>query len=199
MAFNDFSFPKVLADLDLKMIDGDLISTIPPVNVKPEYSNLLTSGVQLADANTTEKARSEFVISLVLLALKQSLGQKVAVFSGTAFEGDASRGLSGICDFILARSPSQLVLGAPIVTIVEAKNLDLVSGYAQCIAAMVAAQLLNQREGRTVSAIYGASTTGSEWRFFRLVGSTITADNVVVPISQIERILGILSQFALGP
>ena len=101
-------------------------------------------------------------------------------------------------DFILARSASQLVLGAPIVTIVEAKNLDLVSGYAQCIAAMVAAKLLNEREMRTVSAIYGASTTGGEWRFLQLVGSTITADHAVVPISQIDRILGILAQFALS-
>jgi len=198
MALNEFAFPKILTDLDLKMVDGDLVSAIPPVDVSPDFRKLLTSGVQLAVAINTEKARSEFVISLVLLELKQLLGSKVNVFSGTALDGDASRGLSGICDFILARSTSQLVLGAPIVTIIEAKNFDLVSGYAQCISAMMAAKLLNEREGRTVSAIYGASTTGSEWRFLRLIDSTITADNVVVPISQIDRILGILSQFALS-
>ena len=61
------------------------------------------------------------------------------------FDVDASRGLNGYCDFILTRSPLQSVLTAPVVAIAEAKNDNLRTGLAQCIAAMVAAREFDAR------------------------------------------------------
>ena len=67
-------------------------------------------------------------------------------------DGDAARGLNGVCDFILTKSPLQHVLTAPFVTIIEAKNDNLRNGLGQCIASMVAAQLLNQAASTPIEA-----------------------------------------------
>lgn len=89
---------------------------------------------------------------------------------------DKSRGLNGRCDFIISHYPELLSINAPVVTIVEAKNDNIKSGMAQCIAEMIAAQVLNQNSGpknREIPCIYGSVTTGSIWKFLRLEATTV--------------------------
>ncbi len=148
MAFGDFTFPQVLHDLGLSMIEADLFPNVEPVAIRPEFHSHLDFGTKLALAINTEKARSEFIIAPVLLELKRLVGDRLGIFSGVPLEGDAARGLNGICDFLLTMSGRQLVLERPLVAIVEAKNDNVFSGLGQCIAAMFAAHLVNEREGR---------------------------------------------------
>jgi hypothetical protein len=192
MAFQNFSFPQVIHDLGLTLTDADLFSQIPPVPVRPEFLAQVIEGANLASAINTEKARSEFVIAPVLLELRRQHQGHLGLFSGTELEADASRGLNGVCDFIITRSPLQHVLTAPLITIVEAKNDNLRSGLGQCIAAMCAAQMLNQAAAAAIPAIYGAVTTGGAWKFARLQGNETTLDLVEYHIESLEKILGIL-------
>ncbi len=148
MAFGDFSFPQVLHDLGLTVIEADLFPNVEPITIRPEFQSHLDFGTKLALAINTEKARSEFIIAPVLMELKRLVGERLGIFSGVPLEGDAARGLNGICDFLLTMSGRQLVLERPLVAIVEAKNDNVFSGLGQCIAAMFAAQLVNEREGR---------------------------------------------------
>ena len=76
--------------------------------------------------------------------------------------------------------------------IVEAKREDIIGGLGQCIAAMVAAQLFNQRAGTEVELIYGAVTTGTNWKFLTLADAIVSVDRVEYYINQIDKILGIL-------
>lgn len=46
----------------------------------------------------------------------------MSLFSGREFNVDAARGLSGYCDFLISRSPEQLVIESPVIALVEAKN-----------------------------------------------------------------------------
>jgi hypothetical protein len=107
-------------------------------------------------------------------------------------EADASRGLNGVCDFLIAKSPRQHVVSLPILTVVEAKNENLRSGMGQCIATMVAAQLLNQSEPGGPALIHGAVTSGNLWKFLRLAGTDLTIDLVEYHIDNPGKILGIL-------
>ncbi len=101
----------------------------------------------------------------------------------------------GYCDYILSRSPEQLTLNAPVVLIKEAKNENIKAGLGQCIAGMIAAQLLNQREGQAIAAIYGAVTTGEIWKFLQLAETTVSIDLTDYYISpNLNKILGILRQ-----
>ncbi len=148
MAFRDFTFPQVQDRLGLRLVDADLFSATPPFPARAEFAAFVRDGATLAMANSTEKAKSEFIIAPVLLELHRTLGPKFALFSGVEWDVDPSRGLDGYCDFLIGRGPSQHILQAPYVAIVAAKNDLIRTGLGQCIAAMYAASVGNERAGR---------------------------------------------------
>jgi hypothetical protein len=57
---------------------------------------------------------------------------------------------------------------------------------------MIAAQLFNQRNGEAIASIYGAVTTGTDWKFLKLTDKTIWIDKRDYFINEVGRILGIL-------
>jgi hypothetical protein len=96
MAFRDFTFPQVQRDLGLTLHDADLFSATAPFPVREDFAAFLRDGVALAVANSTEKAKSEFIIAPVLLELRRSLGNRFALFSGVEWEADPSRGATSL-------------------------------------------------------------------------------------------------------
>jgi hypothetical protein len=192
MAFRDFTFPQVQHDLGLTVHDEDLFSAVPPVQVREEFAAFLRDGVALAVANSTEKAKSEFIIAPVLLEVRRSVGNRFALFSGLEWDVDAGRGLNGYCDFIITKGESQYVLGTPYLAIAEAKNDLIRTGLGQCIAAMYAAQVCNQQSGAAVPAVYGVVSTGSAWKFLRLEAGVVTLDIPEYYIDAPGKIMGIL-------
>ena len=103
--------------------------------------------------------------------------------------------MSGFCDFIISRSPEQLFIQSPVITIVEAKNDNIQSGLGQCIAEMIAAQIFNERQGNPIKNIYGVVTTGSVWQFLKLTEQRIEVDLDEYFINNVGKILGILRSF----
>jgi hypothetical protein len=192
MSFQQFTFPQVQQDLGLTLHDADLFSSVPPFPVREEFASFLRDGVALATANSTEKAKSEFIIAPVLLELRRALGPRFFLFSGVEWEADVSRGLNGYCDFILTKGESQYVLHAPFVAIVEAKNDLIRTGLGQCIAAMVGAQTCNQQAGQPISRIHGVVSTGSTWKFMRMEEAALTIDVLEYYIDNVPKIMGIL-------
>ncbi|NER06029.1 MAG: hypothetical protein F6K17_27295, partial [Okeania sp. SIO3C4] len=91
-------------------------------------------------------------------------------------------------------SPEQLIINAPVVIIVEAKNEDIKGGLGQCAATMLAAQLFNQQENQEINRIYGAVTTGDIWKFLLLEGNQLKIDLSNFYIRDVEQILGVLWQ-----
>ncbi len=193
MAFQNFSFPQVEHELGLNLAETDLFHEVQPIPVRAEFRATILEGANLASAINTEKARSEFVIAPVLFELWRMQAGQCGLFSGVELEGDAARGLNGVCDFIITKSPLQHVLTAPIITIVEAKNDNLRNGLGQCIASMYAAQLLNESAATPIRAVFGAVTTGSMWKFLRLSGSDLWLDIVEYHIDNLAQIMGIFS------
>ena len=45
----------------------------------------------------------------------------------------------------------------------------------------------------SISSVYGASTTGTEWQFLKLEGQKLHIDMAVYTIAQCDKILGILA------
>jgi len=192
VAFCDFAFPQVQERLGVRVEDADLFSASPPMAVREEFAAFLRDGTALALANSTEKAKSEFIIAPVLLELRRSLGAKFGLFSGVEWDFDPALGLDGYCDFILGRGPSQHILQAPYVAIVEAKNDQIRTGLGQCIAAMVAARMSNEQAGLPGTPIHGAVSTGAAWRFLRLRGDIVAMDLPEYFIDNLPKIMGIL-------
>ena len=101
----------------------------------------------VALAINSEKVRSELIIAPILLELKRNHPDRVSLFSGKEFNVDADRGLNGFCDFLISRSPQQSVIQSPVIAIVEARNENIELGLGQCMAEMVAAQILINAKG----------------------------------------------------
>ena len=194
MSFRDFTYPDVLARLDLSVQFEDLSLGGRPIPIDPYLSRVLVQGMALSQGLNTEKARSEFVIAPMLFTLFCMHPRKFGLFSGTELSVDPEKGLNGVCDFMMTRGPQNFLIQTPIVAIAEAKNDNINNGYGQCIAAMHAAALFNQKKTPTIPAIYGTSTTGAQWKFLRLEGTVVTIDESDYFIDHPDRVLGALTR-----
>jgi hypothetical protein len=196
MAYSDFDLKKVRHEFGLQIDEQpDLFVDITLVQPSAMLADTLAETAHLAMAIHTEKARSEMLITPVLLDLWRQAQAQISLFSGTEFTVDEARGLTGYCDYILSRSKEQLTINAPVVMIVEAKNENIKGGLGQCVAEMIAAQLFNEREGNAIDTIYGAVTTGEIWKFLKLVGAVASIDlSDYYIVRDVPKILGILWQ-----
>lgn len=151
----------------------------------------LAENLSLALSINTEKARSELVIAPVLLEIRRQMKFQIGFFSGTEFNISPAEGLTGFCDYILTATKDSYEVRSPVLTLVEAKNENIKAGLGQCGAEMVAAQQLNARSG-LYQPVYGCVTTGSEWKFLKLVDRTLEIDQHEYFINEVPLILGVL-------
>jgi hypothetical protein len=194
MAYSDFTLDRVQKTFDLTISEGvDIFSPIPEVESSEFLLEILRYNTPLALAINTEKSRSEMIIAPILIEVKKLFNSQISLFSGVDFNVDATQGLSGTCDFLISRSPEQLFVKAPVITIVEAKKENLNAGIGQCVASMLAAKLFNEREGNEIQIIYGAVTTGNIWKFLKLEEQVVDIDLSEYFIGNLSKILGILS------
>ena len=192
MAFQQFTFPQVIEELGLSVVDAKLFDALSPESVTPDFEQSIREGADLASAINTEKARSEFVIAPLLFERWRRHRREFSIFSGVELVADANRGLNGICDFLLAQAVSQHIMTHPIVSIVEAKNDNLRSGLGQCIASMVAANIVNASKGVSSTPVYGVVTSGSLWKFLKLIGSDLSIDGSEYHINQLGKLFAVL-------
>jgi hypothetical protein len=195
MAYSDFTtLTKVREAFGLTIEESiDLFTDTPEVLPSSYLQTTLNENVFLATAINTEKARSELIIAPVLLEVRRIFNFQIGFFSGSEFNVDVQAGLSGYCDYILTASKESYEIRTPVVTLAEAKNESIKSGLGQCIAQMVAAQLFNQRNGEAIECIYGAVTTGTDWKFLKLIDKIIWIDKRDYFINEVSWILGILT------
>lgn len=193
MAYSQFTIESLKRKFGLTIDEKiDIFAAAPTV----AYSDLLTAtlkeNVPLALAISTEKARSEMIITPMLIEARRLLNHEISLFSGIEFNIDKELDLQGFCDYIISLSAEQISLSAPVVTLVEAKNEDMRGGLAQCIAEMVAARMFNQQQNNALETIFGVVTTGSNWKFLKLHGQKVFIDLTEYYIKEPGKILGIL-------
>jgi hypothetical protein len=200
MAYNQFTLQRVVADFGLSLNSvPDLFPGVPPCPLDPGIRGRLPQLAGLATMVNTESARSHLLIAPLLWELLRVAGHGVSLLAGTRFDVDEEAGLNGVCDFILSRPPQLSFPVGPLLMIVEAKNEDIWGGVGQAAAAVVAAQRFNRRQGHPVPDVYGASTDGTEWRFFRLRGTALDIDTQYRAMTDPDQLLGILLYIAGVP
>ncbi|NJN68341.1 MAG: hypothetical protein HC884_17335 [Chloroflexaceae bacterium] len=193
MAYAHFTLEQISKTFALTIGEGhDLFAAAPRVEASALLSGYLEHTVPLALAIATEKAKSELIIAPILVELRHHLNNQISLFSGVEFPVAPDQGLNGVCDFLISRSRQQIYLSCPVVALVEAKNDSIKSGLAQCMAEMIAARMFNEREGSGVEIVYGAVTSGSQWKFLKLQSDTLFVDVRDYFIDNLPKILGIL-------
>lgn len=192
MAYNNFTLPEVTERFDLTLTGLPFCADLPVAMPSELFSAIFAEWFPLAQQARSEKAKSELLISPVLLEVRKLVHNSIELFSGEEFSVDCERGLNGFCDFLLSKSTTPYIIQAPVIMLVEAKRGELDLGLGQCIAEMVAAQLFNSTKNQEIPIIYGSVTSGRNWQFLKLEARTVTIDPNEYQITPVERILGIL-------
>lgn len=198
MAYNDFTLEQLTQTFEIAIQSHpDLFSTQKQsIELNSTFRDYLNYSTPLALSISTEKARSEMMIAPILIELKRMMGDRISLFSGTQFDVDSTRGLTGFCDYIISLSDQQFYIQAPVAILFEAKNENIKGGLAQCIAAMIAAYIFNDRKANSIDTIYGAVTTGNQWKFLKLHQNTAYIDGKDYYIDRLEDIMSILRLIA---
>lgn len=171
MAYSDFDVPTVEERFGVRVLPGAVFPELAPVPVPGWLADFLARGAELRVES--EKARNEFIVAPLLLAVRELSGGRAAVFSGERFDVEPATGLGGEFDFLLTLAPAVPIIRAPAVAVVEAKRQDIAGGLGQCAALMVAARRFNVRHGRPTATVYGCVTTGEDWQFLRLADEPV--------------------------
>ena len=123
MSYSEFKLETLVKDFKITLREvSDLFSQCSEVQPSDHLRLTLTQNLNLAVAMNTEKARSEMIISPILLEVKRRMYDRISLFSGVDFTVDTEKGLNGICDFLISYSSEQLFVRAPVIALVEAKN-----------------------------------------------------------------------------
>ena len=198
MSYSDFTIESLKEGFGIEIIeDCTLFPNTSSADIPELLTELLPRFVPLAITISTEKARSELIIAPILAEFTLQFKEQLSLFSGIDFNVDQSQGLHGRCDYILSRSKEQLMLSAPVLVMVEAKNENITAGIPQCIAEMIAARLFNEQKHTAIETVYGAVTTGSLWRFLKFADNTAYVDMIEYPLQQLDKIMGILTEIVI--
>jgi hypothetical protein len=191
MPYSSFTLAQVQRQFGLNVIKGVFFKDLPVLTPRDWLVNLLQESAPLAAGLGTEKVRSELIVAPLLFEIRELLDRQIGLFSGTDFTIDIDAGLNGVCDFLLTRSTNELIIEAPAIIIIEAKKGELISGWGQCTAEMIAAQKFNMANGQEVPTIFGSVTTGTQWQFLKLTGKDLMIDVTEYSLDPLDRILGI--------
>ena len=123
MTYSDFNLDTARKSFGLTITPGLLFEKVEPVAVTPWLTEAIDKGLQLA--LISDKARSELIVVPILLTSRELSHNAFSIYSGQRLDIDPDQGLTGECDFILAKSPPLPVIQAPLVTLVEAKKNDI--------------------------------------------------------------------------
>jgi hypothetical protein len=191
MPYSSFTLAQVQRQFGLNVIKGVFFKDLPVLTPRDWLVNLLQESAPLAAGLGTEKVRSELIVAPLLFEIRELLDRQIGLFSGADFTIDIDAGLNGVCDFLLTRSTNELIIEAPAIIIIEAKKGELISGWGQCTAEMIAAQKFNTANGQEVPTIFGSVTTGTQWQFLKLTGKDLMIDVTEYSLDPLDRILGI--------
>jgi hypothetical protein len=175
-----FSIRSTMKDLRLSQV-----SLLPSEWLEATLSRNRTLPVN------SEKAKSELLITPIIVEIATRTPQRFQCFSGNTLDVDVTQSLKGRCDFLLTKNLS-VNISAPIIAIFEAKDDSLDHWYGQCGAEMYASRLFNEQRNEPITIIHGAVTNGFSWQFLRLEGAQLLIDKEIYALSDLPKLLGAL-------
>jgi hypothetical protein len=99
--------------------------------------------------------------------------------------------LKGVPDYFFSRrSPLGRVLDQPYVLFIEAKSDDFDAAWAQCLAAMLAAQKMNKQPDQV---IFGGVSSGEFWLLGKLQGKTLVQDPRSFTLTRVDELFAALN------
>lgn len=189
MAFGTFqTLEEVLRTYQIQVAPAAFVQPVP-FPVDDRFRQRLEFLLANAPVAASEEAISEFLIAPVLQEIWVAYSDVLMFWSHVSLSLDDT--LTGFPDYFFARrSPLGPVRDQPYVLFVEAKKDNFDAGWGQCLAAMLAAQKLNDTPDRI---IHGGVSNGRVWYLGRLEKQTLTQDPRVFRLSDLDELFAALN------
>ena len=110
MAYDNFTLESVKQQFDLKLINYPFCEPLAVVEPRSEFLTIFDESFLLARVARSEKAKSELLVSPILVEARRLADKRVQLFSGEEFDVDRDRGLNGFCDFLFSKSDNQFTI-----------------------------------------------------------------------------------------
>jgi hypothetical protein len=189
MAYSDFTLLELKEQFGLTDTVSSLFGELPTMEPGSLLTAHLNRALKLPLRN--EKAKSELIVSPILLELVDRNSDFFTFYSGENLPADRARGLVGECDFFISRNTGSFTINMPIVAVIEAKRDNLEAGVDQCAAQLYGASLINQGLGHPISVYYGCVTNAREWLFLKLQHDRYVIDNRRYHLDRLPELLGV--------
>jgi hypothetical protein len=185
MAFSNYkTIGEVLKAFQVTYTEAHFISEIA-FNISNYFREDLELMMRDAVVDNSEFAICENLIYPVIKEVWKIYRQHFILWSHQSLNYDEK--LSGFPEYILAkRSPlGKVVFDQPYFILVEAKQDNFETGWAQCLAEMIAAQRLN---GEYQIIIFGIVSNGITWQFGKLEGEQFTRNSTYYTIQDLDKL-----------
>ncbi|MBD2516410.1 hypothetical protein H6G93_15585 [Nostoc sp. FACHB-973] len=185
MAFSSFkTIGEVLKAFQVTYTEANFISELA-FRVSDYFREDLELMMRDAVVDNSEFAICENLIYPVIKEIWKTYRHHFILWSHQSLNYDEK--LSGFPEYILAkRSPlGKFVFDKPYFILVEAKQDNFETGWAQCLAEMIAAQRLN---GEYQIIIFGIVSNGITWQFGRLENDIFTRNSTYYTIQEIDKL-----------
>ncbi|MBX9256491.1 hypothetical protein H1Q63_21630 [Desmonostoc muscorum CCALA 125] len=185
MAFSSFkTIGEVLKAFQVTYTEANFISELA-FRVSDYFREDLELMMRDAVVDNSEFAICENLIYPVIKEIWKTYRHHFILWSHQSLNYDEK--LSGFPEYILAkRSPlGKFVFDKPYFILVEAKQDNFETGWAQCLAEMIAAQRLN---GEYQIVIFGIVSNGDRWQFGKLEGEIFTRNSTYYTIQEIDKL-----------
>ncbi|MDE0466318.1 MAG: hypothetical protein OYL97_04620 [Candidatus Poribacteria bacterium] len=191
MAFSDFkTIPDVQKKFGIRHIENDFIKIEKNVSPSEQFLQELEFSRQYIPIFASEGARCEAVIFPILREVYKKYAKHYALWIKEPLAYDET--LSGTPDyFVSTRSElGKLIVGTPLIILVEAKKNDFEQGWGQCLAELVAAQKINEN---AEVPVHGIVSDGRSWEFGHLVGDAFTQNRTSFSVEDMPSLFGAIN------
>jgi hypothetical protein len=185
MAFSNFkTIGEVLKEYQVTYTQSNFIRE-EPFNVTDYFREDLNEVMQDGVVSNSEFAICENLIYPVLKEVWKKYKMKLTIWSHQSFNYDEK--LSGFPEYIIAKRSSlgKVVFDKPYFILVEAKQDNFETGWAQCLAEMIAARGLNQEDN---IIIFGIVSNGNTWQFGKLERDIFTINTTFYTIQELDKL-----------
>lgn len=191
MTFSDFkAIPDVQERFGIKHVENDFVRIEETAAPSAQFLQELEFSRQHINIFASEGARCETIIYPILREVYKGYAENYALWVKKFLVHDEI--LSGTPDyFISTRSElGMLVVGKPLIILVEAKKNDFEEGWGQCLAELVAAQKINDDPD---TPVYGIVSDAERWQFGKLISDAFTQNRTSFSIDNLLTLFGAIN------
>lgn len=214
MAFSDFKkISEVQEKFDITYAEEDFVK-VHDAEPSEQFLQDFEWTQENLNVFASEAARRETIVFPILRENYKAYADNCELSIGTSFAYYYNQAPRRTPDYLVcARSQTQGIGEKPFRILVEVKTNDyerafglrLVGpaaserksnfkrGWGQCLAALVAAQKINNDANLANLPVYGIVTDGVVWQFGRLVGDTFTQNRTDFVLTNLPMLFGAVS------